>query len=257
MAHGSAEGSLARAPTVLAGAGRVPPTRKHRIEQPNACPRVECFLQNGSPSSSVGVTTASGIMAAMRRRLFPFAAGMSALLCVAVCVLWVRSHWLIDTLCYETSPTDWTQRLCVVGSAGGHLFISVNDCERHGFLSFREWELAEMHGWHNKFGEVTDESYADWSLKPGRDPDQRLVVFGFQGEWTDKDSFGAVHRAAAIPFYALFLLSAVLPIMWIRRRRRAAVVKAAGLCPSCGYDLRATPDRCPECGATRGGVSGA
>jgi hypothetical protein len=59
---------------------------------------------------------------------------------------------------------------------------------------------------------------------------------------------GEKYVGVLVPYWFLNLAFAVVVSRWlygaINRYRRAR----QGRCTSCGYDLRATPKRCPECG---------
>jgi hypothetical protein len=53
------------------------------------------------------------------------------------------------------------------------------------------------------------------------------------------------HTIYFVPIWVPTLVLTV-PAVWLTRRWRPP--RAPGMCSTCGYDLRATPGRCPECG---------
>ena len=53
---------------------------------------------------------------------------------------------------------------------------------------------------------------------------------------------------AVRPLLAALALAAA-PTLWLAARRARRRARPPSVCPRCGYDLRATPGRCPECGA--------
>ena len=80
-------------------------------------------------------------------------------------------------------------------------------------------------------------SYHRWNMTAGRTP--QAPVLG---------TFAEVQISPAWPLL-IALIVASLWVMQIVKQRQA--MRASGHCPTCGYDLRATPNRCPECGAIR------
>jgi hypothetical protein len=57
---------------------------------------------------------------------------------------------------------------------------------------------------------------------------------------------GMTWRAA---YWKMLLVTGLAPALWLSQSRRRGLSGTSGLCPKCGYDLRATLERCPECGA--------
>jgi hypothetical protein len=64
----------------------------------------------------------------------------------------------------------------------------------------------------------------------------------------EKPASGGDYYVLQIPFVAIVVISGVIVLIGTWRRVRARRRFAKGCCQVCGYDLRASPQRCPECG---------
>ena len=208
----------------------------------------------------------------MKRRLLNLLTALSLLLFVATAAIWVWSYFASDFVAFavpqgrlwEVSATAAPARpggrasrvmLRTIGQwpAGwmlryesradptsmGHL-LRCSPAAGHRYRFFRVWRVRCGYG----------------TARYGLDDQGRPVLWSGGGSPHDPPAWSA----AAVPFaelsaptWILVALGGVLPAARgaarLAGRLRSRGRRVAGLCPACGYDLRATPERCPECGA--------
>ena len=184
----------------------------------------------------------------MKRRLLNVLTAVSLLLCVAVIALWVRSYWCFDQLARQRLDATGRLRGVQANSYRGALAI-------HSLLLDRTFPGAER--WVDGFHYSRLRGGPGWGAY---DPTTTKVHAGFgSGEFRYRIGTGPPGSAGAqiiwgtarvwvVPYYALALATAAPPAAGAWRLWKRHRAHPPGSCRACGYDLRATPGRCPECG---------
>ncbi len=182
-----------------------------------------------------------GRMADVRDRLLTLSAAASLTLCLATCVLGCHSQHRMDRFFWAewvTTPTSTHSRIICLGGRNGNAFASF---ERVDYSSPRLVQAIKRYNLPGFHGDSLDLSGLG-----------RLGLFADDGQF----SFGKTSRTmpmfqsafwqARCPAWLAAMAFAILPVLQTTRWRRRR--HPAGHCRNCGYDLRSTPNRCPECG---------
>ena len=171
------------------------------------------------------------MIAAVRRvarHLFTIMSAMSLLLCVAFIFMWLRSYRHEDRIGHWWTD-DHSKNVRILGSRDGLVYLrSETDTFPAGMFS----PVAPIGPVY-----LSDLQVAS--------PSQRWFE-GFEFYHETRSIEGRIR--AHVPYWFLAILTLPLPALrglsYRRYRRRCR----NNLCHTCGYDLRASPERCPECG---------
>lgn len=190
----------------------------------------------------------------MRRYLTDLLALLLALLCVAVLILWARSYSGQDAFSFNR-----------------HLYEAVEPGMENEHVSdaatayYRSWSMRTQRGviclsvsafGINAFYDRRGFQYERYSpIVGGFLPDPKVPLNLIGLDWRSEFPWLGRREYIYIPAWLLAGLLGVFPYFWFRRRIRQVIQHRrieAGRCAVCGYDLRATPQRCPECGTAMG-----
>jgi hypothetical protein len=173
----------------------------------------------------------------VRRLLRIFLYGATALsfvLCAATGVFWVRSYRVIDVgfwvpaggsnrgYEYQSALGVFSFNRMVVRSPAlraevrsGH--IPVTPAQRQGHQGWMDQQTWHGFAWHTS-------NFANPGAK----------LSGYSNDFS-------------LPYWFIFLCAGILPAVLLYRKPWR-IRHRPGRCAKCGYDLCATPERCPECG---------
>ncbi len=186
--------------------------------------------------------------------------GLYLLTLLAISAMWIRSCWCTDVLEHWTRPPEsmvwpYDNISCwMIASTSGRdksgnwistspaiEIATYNETGPEPFKHQAQWSRPLRGEW-TLYGNVDDSAYTFL--------DARYDHFFYSESFIRHPIIHLTwRRSVFIPYYWLVALLITWPLTrWtvstFRRRR-----KRAGRCAMCGYDLRATPTRCPECGA--------
>jgi hypothetical protein len=203
----------------------------------------------------------------MMRRIWRHArtalCALSLLLSIGVCALWWRARGVMDQVSWNY------HRWLPDGSAAGDGVHLTSDKRRLSFLVMRGrvgppngqlvWGYyinAEQSGgkprWN--FHSFDYDPLMEMLHRQGVDPLNGYAGWGPVRWQTSqrtvaKDGHDSWSFELALSPWLVALLLLVPPAMWVIKRVKTRRLRKTGRCVNCRYDLRATPNRCPECGA--------
>jgi len=190
----------------------------------------------------VAIIVASFTMLASQM-MFNRVAALLLLMCVTTAALLVRSYRVADVL--EWAPATTYYYNCDAPQVDS----DVSATSSRGELLFTIETFQPDSSSEQSTSRVLN--HTRWAAGP----------IALQGGWqflgwgyscTSQSVFSTLWemklREIIVPDWFIASLLAVVPSIWIIKARKRFWDQSLGLCGNCGYDLRATPDRCPECG---------